>query len=70
MTPQTFQATPVFLEMPYISDSLVVSDLLLQNNRVNTSLEQRKHRRRLSLQSSQRIKDFCTGTGSKIVEEC
>lgn len=60
----------MFLEIPYISDSLVVSDFLLQNNGVNTGLEQRKYRRRLSFQSPQRIKNFCAGTSSKIVEKC
>jgi hypothetical protein len=47
-------------QRPYTS-SLIIPDLLLQNNRVNTSLQQRKHRRRLPFQSSQRIQNFCAG---------
>ncbi|KAG9679977.1 hypothetical protein KCU87_g288, partial [Aureobasidium melanogenum] len=45
-----------------ISSGLIITDLLLKNDGVNTSFEQRKHRRRLSLQASQRIEDFCAWT--------
>ena len=57
------------LERYIFLDSLIIPNLLLQNDRVNTSLEQRKHRGCLPLQSSQRIQNLCARTGSKIIEK-
>lgn len=55
---------------PPLRIRITIRNLLLQNNRIHTRFQQRKHRRRFPLQSPQRIQNFRRRFRCEIIEDC
>lgn len=55
---------------PPLRIRIPIRNLLLQNNRIHTRFQQRKHRRRFPLQSPQRIQNFRRRFRCEIIEDC
>jgi len=49
--------------------AILLPNLRIQHNTIHTSLQKRKHRTRLPLQSPQRVKDFSRGISAEFLEE-